>query len=123
MSPHPSNDLNSHLPLTPPVFHIMLALADGSRHGYAIMKEIARHTDGALRMGAGTLYGSIQRLMDVGWVVEAAAPPPESARDERRRYYRLTPFGRRILGAEVRRLESVVRVAQATRGVPKSTRP
>jgi len=114
--------INRHLPLTSPVFHILLALADGSRHGYAIMKEIARHTGGELQMGAGTLYGSIQRLMDLGWVVEAAAPTPETVRDEKRRYYRLTPYGRRVLGAEVRRLENVVRVAHATKGVPKAAK-
>jgi len=116
-------DLTRHLPLTPPVFHILLALADGSRHGYGIMKEIAKHTDGELQMGAGTLYGSLQRLLDLGWVVEAAAPAPETARDEKRRYYRLTSIGRRILGAEVRRLDGLVRVARGIRGVPRSAKP
>ena len=72
--------------LTPAVFHILLALAVGDRHGYAIMQDVAEHTEGALQMGAGTLYGTIQRLMDSGWVREVESPPPQSARDERRRH-------------------------------------
>jgi DNA-binding PadR family transcriptional regulator len=102
-------------PLTPAVFHVLLALAAGDRHGYGIMQDIAAHTDGAFKMGAGTLYGTIQRLMDLGFVREVGSPPPQSARDERRRHYRLTSAGRRVLDAEVWRLEQLVRVA---RGVP-----
>jgi len=103
-------------PLTPAVFHILLALTAGDRHGYAIMQDIAEHTDGEFKMGAGTLYGTIQRLMDAGLVREVESPPPETARDERRRHYRLTPAGRRALDAEVSRLEGVIRVARGLRG-------
>ena len=106
-------------PLTPAVFHILLALAGGDRHGYGIMQDIAERTDGALQMGAGTLYGTIQRLMDSEWVREIESPPPQSARDERRRHYRLTPAGRRALDEEIQRLEGLVRIA---RGVRKSAR-
>ncbi len=102
-------------PLTPAVFHILLALAPGARHGYGIMQDIAEHTDGALKMGAGTLYGTLQRLMDAGLVREVESPPPETVRDERRRHYRLTPAGRRALDAEVHRLEGLIRVARGVR--------
>jgi DNA-binding PadR family transcriptional regulator len=83
------------------------------------MQDVAEHTDGALPMGAGTLYGTIQRLMDAEWVREVESPPPQTARDERRRHYRLTPAGRRALDEEIRRLEELVRVA---RGVRRSAR-
>ena len=106
-------------PLTPAVFHILLALAAGARHGYGIMQDVA---DGALRMGAGTLYGTIQRLMDSGWVREVESPPPQTARDERRRHYRLTPAGRRALDAEIQRLESVVRLARGLHGLTKGAK-
>jgi DNA-binding PadR family transcriptional regulator len=107
-------------PLTPAVFHILLALAGGDRHGYGIMQDIAEHTDGSLRMGAGTLYGTIQRLMDAGLVREVESPPPQTVRDERRRHYRLTPAGRRALDAEVQRLEELVRLARGVRPVARS---
>jgi DNA-binding PadR family transcriptional regulator len=99
-------------PLTPAVFHVLLALVAGDRHGYGIMQEVAKHTAGELRMGAGTLYGTIQRLLDLGWVSEVAGPSARSVRDEQRRYYRLTTVGRRALDAEVARLETLVRVAR-----------
>ena len=102
-------------PLTAAVFHVLLALAAGDRHGYGIMQDVAEHTGGALRMGAGTLYGTIQRLMDAGWVREVESPPPQTVRDERRRHYRLTPAGRRALDAEVQRLEGLIRLARGVR--------
>ena len=102
-------------PLTPAVFHILLALSAGDRHGYGIMQDIVEHTDGAFKMGAGTLYGTIQRLIDAGMVREVESPPPETARDERRRHYRLTAAGRRALDAEVHRLEGLIRVARGVR--------
>jgi DNA-binding PadR family transcriptional regulator len=86
------------------------------------MQDIAEHTDGSLEMGPGTLYGTIQRLMDAGMVREVESPPPESARDERRRHYRLTPAGRRALDAEVHRLEELVRVARGLRAPSKVKR-
>jgi DNA-binding PadR family transcriptional regulator len=105
--------------LTPAVFHILLALAGGKRHGYAITKEVLRQTDGQVRMGPGTLYGTLQRLLDQGWV--EAVDGPEQA-DVRRRYYRLKALGRRALEAEVERMDSLVRTARAARVVPKTSR-
>lgn len=99
------------LPLTPAVFHILLALVDGERHGYGIMQEVATHTDGALRMGPGTLYGSIKRMLNDGLIVESGTRPNPTLDDERRRYYRLTEFGQRVAQAEARRLEQLLRVA------------
>jgi DNA-binding PadR family transcriptional regulator len=112
----------AHQPLTPAVFHVLLALADGEKHGYAIMRNVEDHTAGTLKMGAGTLYGTLQRLSDAGWVLEAAAPRAQSARDEKRRFYRLSDAGREALGAEVRRLEDLVRLTRRSRGVPKPAR-
>lgn len=115
--------MRAHQTLTPVVFHVLLSLADGPRHGYAIMKDVEGHTDGSLKMGAGTLYGTLQRLTEAGWVAESEAPIASgSLRDERRRFYRLTTDGRKALGAEVRRLEELVRLARRSRGVPKSVR-
>ncbi len=100
-------------PLTPAVFHILLALADGERHGYGIVQEIAQRTDGAVRMGPGTLYGTIKRLLTDGLIVETDERPDPSVDDERRRYYRLTTFGQRVVAAEMRRLEQLLTVARA----------
>jgi DNA-binding PadR family transcriptional regulator len=112
----------TYQPLTPAVFHVLLALADGDRHGYAIMKSVEDHTEGTLKMGAGTLYGTLQRLTELGWVSETAAPQAMSVRDGSRRFYRLTTEGRHALGAEVRRLEDLVRLARRSRGVPKAAK-
>lgn len=100
------------LPLTPAVFHILLALADGERHGYGIMQEIALRTDGKMRMGPGTLYGSIKRMLAEGLIEELGERPDPALDDERRRYYRLTSFGLRVAQAEAQRLAHLVRVAQ-----------
>jgi len=100
------------LPLSPAVFHILLALADKERHGYGIMQEISQKTDGTVRMGPGTLYGSIKRMLTDGLIKESAERPDPALDDERRRYYRLTDFGQRVMRAEARRLVQVVRVAQ-----------
>jgi DNA-binding PadR family transcriptional regulator len=105
--------------LTPAVFHIMLALAQGERHGYGILKEVLRQTDGSVRLGPGTLYGTLQRLTDMNWVEEASGP---ASADERRRYYRLTRLGRRALEDEVSRLDTLVRAARAQRVVPRPAR-
>jgi len=99
--------------LTPAVLHILLALAGGELHGYGILKEAMRHTDGAVRLGPGTIYGTLQRLMESGWVEESDGPA--TAIDERRRHYRLTRSGRQALEAEVRRMEGLVRTARAQR--------
>jgi len=100
------------LPLTPAVFHILLALAGGERHGYAIMREVAEQTNGQMRLGPGTLYGSIRRMLGEGVIEETEARPDPTLDDERRRYYRLTPFGRRVAEAEAARLQALTRTAQ-----------
>ena len=109
------------LPLTPAVLHILLALADGEKHGYAIMREVGERSGGAVRMGPGTLYGSIQRMLKDGFIAETperADPAQTEHGEERRRYYRLTGFGERVLAAEVRRMEDLVRLAQSKRALP-----
>lgn len=106
-------------PLTPQVFHILLALGDGPAHGYAIMGEVETRTAGAVRLGAGTLYGAIRRLRERGWIEElAGAPDGEGSEDERRRYYRLTEAGRRAARVEARRLEGLLEQARAKRLLP-----
>jgi DNA-binding PadR family transcriptional regulator len=102
-------------PLTPAMFHILLVLAAGERHGYAIMREVEDLTDGAQRLGPGSLYGSIKRLLAEGLIEECGERPDPAADDERRRYYRLTDRGRRAAGAEARRLEALVRAARGRR--------
>ncbi|MBN1814352.1 MAG: helix-turn-helix transcriptional regulator [Anaerolineae bacterium] len=100
------------LPLTPAVFHVLLALADGEKHGYAIMQEVAMLTDGKIRLGPGTLYGSIKRLLAGGLIEESDERPDPELDDERRRYYRLTGFGQRVVTAEAERLLQLVRQAK-----------
>lgn len=99
-------------PLTPAVFHVLLSLATGDRHGYGIMQDVAEHTEGRLRMGPGTLYGTIQRLIEAGLVREVSSPPAQTLRDERRRHYRMTTQGRHALDAEVERFERLVALAR-----------
>jgi DNA-binding PadR family transcriptional regulator len=101
--------------LTPSAFHILLALADSERHGYGIMQEVAALTAGQMRLGPGTLYRSIQRLLTDGLIAEAEERPDPTLDDERRRYYRLTDRGRQSAMAEAERLATLVRVAQARR--------
>lgn len=101
------------LPLTPAVLHILLALADGERHGYSIMQEVTRRAGGQVKMGPGTLYGSIKRMLADGLIEETGERPDPALDDERRRYYRLTGFGLRIMQAEVLRLQQIVRLAQS----------
>jgi len=97
--------------LAPTTFHILLALTEGERHGYAIMQEVAAATNGSVRLGPGTLYGALKRLFDSGIVAERERPNPGPG-DERRRYYRITDFGRAVARAEARRLGGLVRVAR-----------
>src|SRR5216684_217546 len=101
------------LPLTPPVFHILLALSDGERHGYAIMRQVARDTNGALQLGPGTLYGCLKRMLAARLVEESDERPDPDLDDERRRYYRITEFGARTVRAEAERLANAVSAAQA----------
>ena len=107
-----TRDPDSLLPLTPAVFHILLALVDNERHGYGIMQEIALRTDGKMRMGPGTLYGSIKRMLADGLIEESDERPDPALDDERRRYYRLTDFGQRVTQAEAQRLNQLVNIAR-----------
>src|SRR5258705_13412074 len=107
-----SNDL---LPLTPPVFHILLALADEERHGYGIMLDVARQTNGALQLGPGTLYGCLKRMLAAGLVEESDERPDPALDDERRRYYRMTDLGQLVARAEAQRLANAVSAARAKR--------
>jgi DNA-binding PadR family transcriptional regulator len=111
-------DPNDLLPLTPAMLHVLLALADGEKHGYAILKEVSRRTGGAVSLGAGTLYALIKRLLADGLIAETDDRPDPSLDDERRRYYRLAAFGREVAVAEVRRLEGIVTHARTLRLVP-----
>ena len=106
--------LLEYLPLTPAVFHILLALSNGRQHGYAIMKEVAEQTDGELRLGTGKLYYSIQRMLDEALIEEIDPPPGEKA-ERGRRTYELTELGRDLVGAEALRLQKAVRLAQRRR--------
>jgi len=96
----PEKPVEEFLPLTPAMFHILLALADRERHGYHIMQEVEEPTEGRVRLGPGTLYGSIKRMLAAGWIEETEERPDRDMDDERRRYYRLTGFGYRIASAE-----------------------
>ena len=101
------------LPLPLATFHILLALADDDRHGYAVLQEVERRTGGELRLSAGTLYRSIQRMLEDGLILELRERPAPEQDDERRRYYRITPFGSVVARAEAARLQSLLRMARA----------
>ena len=101
----------TYQPLTPAVFHILLALADGEKHGYAIMKDVETQTNGQIKMGPGTLYGSIKRMLAAGLIEESGQRPDPSMDDERRRYYRLTGLGQKVVSAESQRMVDLVKVA------------
>ena len=105
------------LPLTPPVFHILLALADEERHGYGIMQDVARQTNDALQLGPGTLYGCLKRMLAAGLVEESDERPDEEHEDARRRYYRMTALGRKTVRAEASRLAGAVSAANARLGL------
>jgi DNA-binding PadR family transcriptional regulator len=107
------------LPLTPGMFHVLIALADGEKHGYAIIKEVSRRTDGAIRLSAGTLYTLIRRFVQEGVIVEADERPDPALDDERRRYYRITEFGREVARAEAARMESTLSMARAKKLIPQ----
>lgn len=103
-----SNETESFLPLTPAMFHILLALADGEKHGYAILKEVSRRTEGKVQLSAGTLYGNLARLESSGMIRESTHRPEIGLDDERRRYYLLTDFGREVAVAEARRMQEAL---------------
>jgi len=107
------SDPQALLPLPPVTFHILAAVADGDRHGYAIIQDVAARTGGQLKIQAGTLYRSIQRMLEQGLVAESPAED-----EERRRYYHITPFGRAVAQAEARRLARMVKLARAAGFVP-----
>ena len=110
----PDSPVDSLLPLPTAVFHILIALADRDRHGYSIMQDVSARTAGKVQLSPGTLYSSIRRMLEQGLIEELAESPDPSSTDERRRYYRLTRFGRRVAAAEVDRLTALVEQAQAT---------
>src|SRR5260370_22569090 len=108
-----SRQAEEMLPVTPAVLHILLALVDGERHGYGIMQEVTKRAGGQVKMGPGTLYGSIKRMLADGLIEEAGERPDPALDDERRRYYRLTSLGLRVMRVEVQRLQQIVRLAQS----------
>jgi DNA-binding PadR family transcriptional regulator len=112
-------DPESLLPLSSAIFHILLALVEGERHGYAIMQETARLSDGKVNLGPGTLYRSIRRLLDDGLIEESDERPVPELDDERRHYYRLTPFGLRVARAEAQRLAALVQTAPLKHLLPQ----
>ena len=113
--------LDTLLPLQPTSFHVLLSLADEARHGYAIIQDIASRTNGEIKLSAGTLYRSIQRLQEQGLIVETKTRPAPEEDDERRRYYRITPLGKAAAQAEVRRLHELLKVARGCGVVPRTT--
>jgi DNA-binding PadR family transcriptional regulator len=106
-----NREIESYLPLTPALFHVLLALADGDKHGYAILKDVSLRTGGEVRLSTGTLYGIIKRLLQDG-MIEESRRRPAAQDDERRIYYHLTPFGHRVAAAEAERHEKVVALAR-----------
>jgi len=108
-------DVDRFLPLPASVMHILVALADGEKHGYAIMRDVAAVSGGVVKMGSGTLYGSIKRMLDQHLIEEAEERPDAALDDQRRRYYRLTALGRRVGAAEYDRLASLIDAARLRR--------
>src|SRR5690349_9467252 len=112
-------DPEPHLPLTPAMFHVLVALSDGDKHGYAILMDVKRRTEAKVKLGAGALYAVIKRLLDDDMIVESDARPDAALDDERGHYYRLTPFGRQVAIAEAERMEQAVSRARAKRLIGK----
>jgi len=117
MSPRERPNVDQHLPLKPVAFQILLSLADGERHGYGITQDIAGRTSARMRIEPGNLYRSIRTMLDDGLIEESERRPAPDLDDERRRYYRITPLGRRVAVAETARLEAVVLEAKAKRWI------
>ncbi len=115
-----TTDPTAFLPLTPAAFHILLTLADGDKHGYGIMLEVAALSNGQIKLGAGTLYGTIKRLLADGWIEEVDERPDPELDHERRRYYRLTDLGGRVVRAEAERLSRLVDAARTKRLIPRA---
>jgi DNA-binding PadR family transcriptional regulator len=108
------------LPLKPRILHVLLALADGPRHGYAVMQEVAARTGGRVRLWPAAMYGTLRELEDLGFIEESEKRPDDD--DERRRYFALTPLGTRVLNGEIRRLEAIVDHARASRALRRPGR-
>lgn len=114
-----SNDeIQKLLPLPLPSFHMLLSLTEGERHGYALKREILQRTDRRINLGSGALYGAINKMLEQGLIVESDERPDPHLDDERRRYYRITPLGRRVVHAEAARLRALVRLAEGRLGIP-----
>jgi DNA-binding PadR family transcriptional regulator len=107
------------LPLPPAVFHMLLLLSEGERHGYALKREMAKQTKGKLNPGPGVLYGSINKMLEQGLIVESEERPASHLDDERRRYYRITPLGRKVAQAEAVRMRQLVEMAKVNLGLPE----
>jgi len=114
-----TDDVTSFLPLNPATLHILLALMEGDLHGYGIMREVARQSLGHYKIGPGTLYDNLQKLLDAGLVTETGG---EGEGDSRRRFYRLTALGRKVLSSDLERLETAVKEAKAKLRSPKPRR-
>lgn len=114
-----AQDVQDFLPLPAATLHILMALADDDRHGYAIIQDVAERTGGKLKLSAGTLYRSIQRMLEQGLITEPRTRPAPELDDQRRRYYRITPLGLAVARAEAARLTDLVRMARATGLVPR----
>jgi DNA-binding PadR family transcriptional regulator len=119
MAKHKENPIEDFIPLPLPVFHMLLALSEGERHGYALKREIQHRTNGQLNLGSGALYGSINKMLEQGLVEESEERPDRHLDDERRRYYRITPLGLRVAQAEAARLRQLVRLADDSLGSPQ----
>jgi len=115
----PKNKPGTSLPLTPAVFHVLLALAGGERHGYAIMQEVAESTSGHIKLGPGTLYGTIKRLLAAQLIEESDERPDPHLDDDRRRYYRLTGVGEQVVRAEAQRYADIVKLARGKKLIAK----
>lgn len=116
--PTGSKELESLLPLPEATFYILMALSEGDRHGYAIIQDVAARTRGKVKLGAGTLYRSIQRMQEQGLILETRDRPAPELDDDRRRYYRITPFGNAVAQAELGRLTRLVKLARSRGFVP-----
>jgi DNA-binding PadR family transcriptional regulator len=115
-----NDDIASLLPLQPTTFHVLLSLSDEDRHGYAIILDVARRTNGEINLSAGTLYRSIQRMLELGLIMETKTRPAPEEDDERRRYYRITPFGTAVAQAEAGRLRDLLKMARLCGVAPRT---
>ncbi|HEY1947822.1 MAG TPA: PadR family transcriptional regulator [Bryobacteraceae bacterium] len=117
--PEKDQHANDLTPLSAAFFHILLSLGEGERHGYALKREISLRTGGKLKLGPGVLYGSINKMLELGLIEESDERPDPHLDDERRRYYRITSYGRKAARAEAARMRELVQLAAATFGAPK----